>query len=83
MKKSKESKHIDQFFEKITRDKFLSPQSCTQLHQTRGYIFELNKIIKHFEREFNYVPTAARLLFYKYNLKQEMMLFEKYKEEYT
>lgn len=83
MKKELNSKKIDKVFEKLARDKFQSPRSCTQLHQTRGYIFELHKIIKQFERDFNYVPTAARLLFYEYNLKQDMMLFEKYKEEFS
>lgn len=82
MKKAKALKQVDKLFERLAKDKFHSPQSCTQLHQTRTYIFELHKIIKLFERNFNYVPTSARLLFYQYNLKQEMMLFEKYKEEY-
>lgn len=83
MKKEIDFKEIDKAFENLTRNKFHSPQSCTHLHQTRGYIFELHKIIKQFERQFNYVPASARLLFYRYNLKQEMMLFEKYKEEFA
>ena len=83
MKKTINSKKIDKVFEKLARDKFHSPRRCTQLYQTRGYIFELHKIIKQFERDYNYVPTSARLLFYQYNLKQDMMLFEKYKEEFT
>lgn len=83
MKKAKHLKKIDKLFEQLARDKFRSPQSCTQLYQTRAYIFELHKIIKQFEINFNYVPTTARLLFYQYNIKQEMMLFEKYKDEFT
>ncbi len=83
MEKAKHLKKIDKLFEQLTRDKFHSPQGCTQLYQTRAYIFELHKIIKQFEINFNYVPTAARLLFYQYNIKQEMMLFEKYKDEFT
>ena len=75
-------KMIDRAFKKIAKSKFLSPQSCTHLSQTRIHIFELNKIINHFENKFDYVPSSARLLFYKYNNKQERMLFKKYKEEY-
>lgn len=82
MKTHKHKKKADKEFKKITRDKFLNPKSCTQLHQTRAYIFELNKIIQHFESKFNYVPNSAQLLFNEYNTKQESMLFQKYKEEY-
>lgn len=83
MNKDQDKKKIEKEFKKITKNKFLSPQSCTQLNQTRTYIFELNKIIKHFENKFNYIPSSAQLLFNEYNSRQEKMLFEKYKEEYV
>ena len=82
MKGEKLKKRIDKEFKKITKKKFLSPQNCTQLKQTRAYIFELNKIIHHFERKFDYIPTSAQLLFDEYNTKQEKMLFEKYKDDF-
>jgi len=75
-------KKIDKEFKKLTKNNFLSPQNCTHLNQTRAYIFELNKIIKHFEKKFDYIPSSAQLLFNEYNSKQERMLFEKYKDEY-
>ena len=75
-------KKIDKEFKKLTKNNFLSPQNCTQLNQTRTYIFELNKIIKHFEKKFDYIPSSAQLLFNEYNSKQERMLYEKYKDEY-
>jgi hypothetical protein len=81
MKKAKELKRIDRIFQRLAKDKFNNPVSCTDLRETRGFIFELNTIIKQFEREFNYVPISARLLFYRYNLKQEMLLFNNYKKE--
>ena len=83
MKKGKSVKKIDRAFKKHAKNKFLSPQSCTRLSQTRLHIFELNKIIKHLEKKFNYVPSSAQLLFYKYNNKQERMLFEKYMEMFS
>ncbi|MCK5102409.1 MAG: hypothetical protein KAI99_12850 [Cyclobacteriaceae bacterium] len=76
-------KKIDRVYKKLTKNKFPNPQSCTRLSQTRICIFELNEIIKHFEKKFNYVPTSAQLLFYNYNNKQERLLFEKYKEEFS
>jgi hypothetical protein len=82
MKGEKLKKRIDKEFKKITKNKFLSPQNCTQLKQTRAHIFELNRIIHHFERKFNYIPTSAQLLFDEYNTKQEKMLFEKYKDDF-
>ncbi len=82
MKKGEDTKKLDKEFKKLTKNKFLSPDSCTQLNQTREYIFELNQIIKHFENKFNYIPSSAQLLFNEYNVKQERMLFEKYKEDY-
>lgn len=75
-------KKLDQAFNKLAKNKFLNPQNCTQLNQTRTYLFELSKIIQYFEYKFNYVPSSARLLFTEYNTKQENMLFEKYKAEY-
>ena len=79
MKKARVEKHIDQEFYKLSKNKFLSPESCTQLDQTRAFIFELNNIIKDFDSKFKYVPISARLLFYKYNLRQELILFKQYK----
>jgi hypothetical protein len=76
-------KKIEKEFKKLTKDKFLSPSRCTQLNQTRAYIFELNKIIKHFEQKFNYVPTSAQVLFNEYNMQQEKMLFDDYMKEYS
>ncbi|MCG8311079.1 MAG: hypothetical protein MI975_27075 [Cytophagales bacterium] len=75
-------KQLDREFKKLTKNKFLSPDNCTQLRQTRACIFELNKIIKHFEKKFDYIPSSAQLLFNEYNTRQEQMLFEKYKKEY-
>ena len=75
-------KMVEKEFKKIAKNKFLSPQNCTQLNQTRGYIFELTKIIKHFEKKFNHIPDSAQLLFNEYDTKQEKMLFDKYKEKY-
>jgi hypothetical protein len=76
-------KKIEKEFKKLTKDKFLSPSRCTQLNQTRAYIFELNKIIRHFEQKFNYVPPSAQVLFNEYNMQQEKMLFDDYKKEYS
>jgi len=83
MKKGLDFKSIEKEFKKLTKDKFLSPDRCTQLNQTRAYIFELNKIIKHFERKFDYVPPSAQLLFNEYNMKQEKMLFDDYTREFS
>lgn len=83
MKKEEVKKKADKEFKKITKKKFLSPQNCTQLNQTRSYIFELNKIIRHFESKFDYVPSSAQMLFNEYNVRQERMLFEKFQEEYS
>jgi hypothetical protein len=83
MKKGVSIKKLEKEFKKLTKDKFLSPDQCTELNQTRAYIFELNKIIKHFEKKFDYIPPAAQLLFNEYNLKQERMLFEDYMNEYS
>lgn len=82
MKGNQFKKQLDKEFKKLTKNKFLSPNSCTQLQQTRAYIFELNKIMRHFERKFDYVPSSAQLLFNEYNSRQERMLFENYLEEY-
>lgn len=83
MREGGDIKKINKAFKKLTKNKFLSPQSCTKLNQTREYIFELNSIIKHFENKFNYVPPSAQLLFNEYNDKQERILFEKYLEEFS
>ena len=77
------TKKVDKEFKKLAKNKFLNPRYCTQLNQTRAYIFELHEIIKHFENKFNYVPSSAQLLFNEYNVLQERMLYEKYKEEYS
>jgi hypothetical protein len=82
MEDSEHIKKLDKEFKKLIKNKFLSPGSCTQLYQTRSYINELNEIIKHFETKFNYIPSSAQMLFNEYNMKQEKMLYEKYKEEY-
>ena len=83
MNEEENVKKLDKEFRKLTKNKFLSPRSCTQLNQTRAYLSELNEIIKHFEQKFNYVPSSAQLLFNEYNVKQEKMLYEKYKEEFS
>lgn len=83
MNKEKFTKKLDKEFKKLTKKKFLSPQHCTQLDQTREYISELNDIIRHFENKFDYIPSSAQLLFNEYNMKQEKMLFEKYKDDYS
>jgi len=83
MKRVGSNKEIDKEFKRLTKDKFLSPERCTQLNQTRAHIFELNKIIKHFEQKFNYIPPSAQLLFNEYNVRQEKMLFEDYLKEYS
>lgn len=81
MSKSHNNK-LEKEFKKLTKNKFLSPENCTQLQQTREYLFELNEIIKHFESKFSYTPSSAQLLFNAYNSKQEKMLFEAYKQKY-
>lgn len=83
MRDENNPKKIEKEFKKLTKDKFLSPSRCTQLNQTRAYIFELNKIIKHFEQKFNYIPTSAQVLFNEYNMQQEKMLFDDYMKEYS
>lgn len=82
MKVKLDTKKLDKEFRKLTKDKFVSPDECTQLNQTRAYIFELNKIIRHFEKKFKYIPPSAQLLFNEYNMKQESILFDDYKKEY-
>ena len=82
MKERVDLKRLEKEFKKLTKDKFLSPDRCTKLNQTRAYIFELNKIIRHFENKFDHVPPSAQLLFNEYNMKQEKMLFEKYKDDF-
>lgn len=76
------SKQINRAFKKLAKRKFPNPDNCTKLEQTRANIFELATIIQHFEKKFEYIPESALLLFYKYNEKQESILFDKYKEEY-
>ncbi len=76
-------KKAEKEFKKLTRHKFPRPEELTQLRQTRKYMLELHKIIKHFEKKFHYVPDEAFLLFNEYNMKQEKMLFEKFKEEFS
>lgn len=83
MKKDEFNSRLEKEFKKLTKNKFLSPEACTQLNQTRAYIFELNRIIKHFQQKFDYVPSSAQLLVNEYNMKQEKMLYDLYKEEYT
>ena len=39
--------------------------------------------ISHFEKKFEYIPESALMLFYKYNEKQELILYKKYVEEYV
>lgn len=76
------NKRLEKEFKKLTKNRFLSPENCTQLHHTRECIFELLEIIKHFESKFSYVPSSAQLLFDAYNTKQEKMLFEEYRKVY-
>lgn len=83
MNREQFTKKLDKEFKKLTKKKFLSPKQCTQLDQTREYISELNDIIRHFEKKFDYIPSSAQLLFNEYNMKQEKMLFEKYKEDFS
>ena len=75
-------KKLERKFKMMSKDKFPNPSNCTHLHQTRNYIGELNRIIKHFERKFEYVPSSAQVLFHEFNSKQESMLYEKYKQKY-
>ena len=82
MEDQRKEKKLEKKFRELTKNKFVSPADCTHLYQTRSYIFELNRIIKHFESKFNYIPSAAQLLFNEYNTKQERILFEKYKSDY-
>jgi hypothetical protein len=83
MSEDSNRKRVEKEFKKLTKDKFLSPSRCTELYQTRAYIYELNKIIRHFEQKFNYVPPSAQILFNEYNMQQEKMLFDDYKKEYS
>ena len=82
MKKS-DWKKAEKEFKKLTRDKFPRPDKLTQLRQTRKYMLELHKVIRHFEQKFHYVPDEALLLFNEYNQKQEKMLFDKFQEEFA
>ena len=76
-------RHIDQEFKKLAKNKLLKPEDCNHPHQTRACIFELTKIIRHFEHKFNYVPPAAHLLVNEYSVKQERMIFENYCKEFS
>jgi hypothetical protein len=78
----RKEKKLEKKFREIAKNKFLSPDNCTHLYQTRSYIYELNRIIKHFESKFDYIPSSAQLLFNEYNTKQERMLYERYKADY-
>ncbi len=82
---SGDSKHkdIEKKFRELIKDKFVSPERCTELNQTRAYLFELARIIRHFEAKFHYVPPSAQLLLNEYNMKQEKMLFRDYLKEYS
>lgn len=82
MKEEERNKEIDKKFDRIAKNTFPEPDGCTQLNETRAYISELNKVITHFERKFNYIPSSAHLLFDKYNAKQEQILFDAYLKEY-
>ena len=82
MKKEIDCSNINRKFRKLARTKFLNPHSCKTLAHTRTNIFELAKIIQHFKRKHNCIPESAFLLFYKYNTKQEALLFDEYKEKY-
>ena len=75
-------KKVEKKFERIAKNHFRDPGDCTELAETRSYLAELNKIIQHFERKFDYIPSSAQLLFNEYNSKQEQMLFEAYKKKY-
>ncbi len=75
-------KKVEKKFERIAKNHFRDPEDCTELAETRSYLAELNKIIQHFERKFDYIPSSAQLLFNEYNSKQEQMLFEAYKKKY-
>ncbi|NJN26776.1 MAG: hypothetical protein HC819_12785 [Cyclobacteriaceae bacterium] len=77
------SKKLDKEFKKIAKNRFIDPQSCTQLRQTREYMSELHEIIKHFEQKFQYIPSSAQELFNEYHTRQERMLFEQYKKDYS
>lgn len=81
MKEEERKKEIDKRFDKLAKDTFPNPEECT-LNETRAFISELNKVITHFERKFNYIPSSAHLLFDKYNHKQEQILFDQYLNEY-
>ncbi|MDZ7605965.1 MAG: hypothetical protein U5K79_10360 [Cyclobacteriaceae bacterium] len=75
-------KSVEKEFKKLTKDKFPSPETCTQLNQTQAVIFELTKIIRHFESKFNCVPPSAQLLITEYCNKQDKMIFDIYKKEF-
>lgn len=81
MQEDDRKKDLDKRFEKLIRNTFPNPEQLS-LTETRAYISELNKVISHFERKFNYIPSSAHLLFDKYNTKQEQMLFDQYLDEY-
>lgn len=82
MGSNEKQKQLDRKFKMLSKDKFPSPANCDHLYQTRNYIFELNRIIKHFENKFDYIPSSAQVLFHEFNSKQESMLYDKYKEKY-
>ena len=82
MKGEDNIKSVEKEFKKLTKDKFPSPETCTQLNQTQAVIFELSKIIRHFENKFNCVPPSAQLLITEYCNKQDKMIFDIYKKDY-
>lgn len=73
---------VDKEFKKLTKDRFPRPDRCTQINQTQAYIFELTKIIKHFEKKFNCVPPSAQVLITEYCTQQDKMIFDNYQKEY-
>ena len=42
----RKEKKLEKKFREIAKNKFLSPDNCTHLYQTRSYIYELNRIMK-------------------------------------
>ena len=82
MKEEDNIKSVEREFRKLTKDKFPKPETCTQLKQTQSIIFELTKIIRHFEMKFKCVPPSAQLLITEYCNKQDKMIFDIYRKEY-
>ncbi len=76
-------KVLERAFRAFAKKHFKPAQAIHDISQTRTYIAELHRIIHHFEEKYQEVPDSIRLLFHAYNTRQEQMLFDAFKKQYT